>query len=113
MGAEGEAVNQLGNLDCILITNAKHPRAAISSNGKNQRVPGVQREVNTLQVQIWGRKKKSLVNALVMLGNACVFVLDKKKLGLPRAERGEAEVTAKAVGSLPVCRRTLWWDCCQ
>lgn len=58
VGAEGEAVNQLGNPDCILITNAKHPRAAIYSNGKNQRVPGVQREVNTLQVQIWGRKKK-------------------------------------------------------
>lgn len=78
MGAEGEAVNQFGNPDCILITNAKHPRAAISSNGKNQRVPGVQREVNTLQVQIWGRKKKSLVSALVMPGNACAFVLDKK-----------------------------------
>lgn len=37
----GEAANQLGNPDCILITNAKHPRAAICSNGKNQQVPGV------------------------------------------------------------------------
>ena len=48
-----------------------------------------------------------------MLGNACVFVLDKKKLELPKAERGEAEVMVKATGSLPVCGRTLWWDCCQ
>lgn len=39
MGAEGEAVNQLGNPDCILITNAKHPRAAISSNGKKSAGP--------------------------------------------------------------------------
>lgn len=40
-GRRGEAANQLGNPDCILITNAKHPRAAICRNGKNQQVPGV------------------------------------------------------------------------
>ena len=52
----GEHVNQLGNPDCILITNAKHPRAAICSNGKNQQVPGGWQEVNTLQAQTGGRK---------------------------------------------------------
>lgn len=114
MGAEGEAVNQLGNPDCILITNAKHPRAAISSNGKNQRVPGVQREVNTLQVQIWGRKKKITCECPGNAGKClCLRARKEEQLGLPRAELGEVEVKAKATGSLPVCRRNLWWDCCQ
>lgn len=40
-GPGGEAANQLGDPDCIFLTNVKHPRAAICSNGKNQQVPGV------------------------------------------------------------------------
>lgn len=80
--------------------------------GKISRALGGAGEVNTLQVQIWGRKKKITVSSLVMPGDACALLQDDKRLCVA-AEQGEAAAKAKATGSLLVCQRNLLWRCFQ